>query len=148
MNIFDLTTQQIKTEFEALGLKSFRVKQVYKWMTKYTPVSEMSDLSTKDKEILSANFDFQPVTVYDKLISKDKSIKYIFKMSDGNIIEGALMRQSYGNTICISTQIGCRMGCAFCASGIGGLVRNLTAGEMLAQVLLVNKDLGECAPGK
>jgi len=148
MNAYGLTLDQLKTEIEKLGLKGFRAKQIYKWMTKYTPVSDMSDLSVKDRELLATHFDFQPVVILDKLVSKDKSIKYVFKMTDGNIIEGALMKQSYGNTICISTQVGCRMGCAFCASGIGGLVRNLTAGEMLAQMLLVNRDLGECAPGK
>ena len=75
-----------------------------------------------------------------KFTGSDGTVKYLYRLNDGNIIEGVFMKQSYGNTLCVSTQVGCRMGCAFCASGIGGLVRNLTAGEILSQVLLVNRD--------
>ncbi len=146
-NAFDMTLAELKTDLTENGFKPFRAAQVYKWMTKYTPVSEMSDLSNADREKLAAAYDFQPVKIADRLVSKDKSVKYIFLLSDGNVIEGALMKQGYGNTICVSTQVGCRMGCAFCASGIGGVVRNLTPGEMLAEVLAVNADLGKTEEG-
>ena len=146
-NVFDMTLAELKTDLTENGFKPFRAAQVYKWMTKYTPVSEMSDLSNADREKLAAAYDFQPVKIADRLVSKDKSVKYIFLLSDGNVIEGALMKQGYGNTICVSTQVGCRMGCAFCASGIGGVVRNLTPGEMLAEVLAVNADLGKTEEG-
>ena len=84
---------------------------------------------------------FSGITIYDKFVSKkDGTVKYLFELQDGNIIEGVLMKYKYGNTICISTQVGCRMNCAFCASGLEGLIRNLTAGEILGQVLEVNRD--------
>ena len=92
---------------------------------------------------LKEDFNENQVSVYKKLVSgKDGTRKYIFALQDGNIIEGVLMSYKYGNTICISTQVGCRMNCAFCASGLDGLVRNLTAGEMVGEVLAVNNDLG------
>lgn len=144
MNVYDLTLDELKLEIGKIGLKQFRAKQIYNWMTKYACFDEMSDLSVSDREKLKNIFDDRPVEILDKLVSKDKSVKYVFRLNDGNIIEGTLMKQNYGNTLCISTQVGCRMGCAFCASGIGGLVRNLSSGEMLAQILAVNKDEGVC----
>ena len=148
IDAYDLSFERLKSALLEQGFKPFRAGQVYKWMTKYVPFDEMTDLSLADREFLSKMFAPRPVDIADRLVSADKSMKYIFRLSDGNVIEGALMKQGYGNTICISTQVGCRMGCAFCASGIGGVVRNLTAGEMLAQVLAVNKDLGENADGR
>lgn len=148
INAYELTLDRLKQSLVQNGFKAFRAKQIYSWMTKYADVEEMSDLSLSDREKIKMLYDFRPVKIADKLVSKDKSIKYIFELSDGNIVEGALMKQGYGNTICISTQVGCRMGCAFCASGIGGVVRNLSAGEMLAQVLSVNRDLGKTDDGR
>lgn len=146
-NAFDMTLAELKSDLLENGFKQFRAAQIYKWMIKYVPVGEMSDLSNSDREKLASMYDFQPIKIADRLVSKDKSIKYIFSLCDGSVIEGALMKQGYGNTICVSTQVGCRMGCAFCASGIGGVVRNLTAGEMLAQVIAVNADLGATEQG-
>lgn len=148
INAFDLTLRELKDSLEQNGLKPFRAKQVFGWMTKYADIEEMSDLSLADRKLLKELYDFQPVSIVEKLVSKDKSVKYIFRLNDGNVVEGALMKQGYGNTICISTQVGCRMGCAFCASGIGGVVRNITPGEMLAQVLSVNRDLGKNIDGR
>ena len=82
------------------------------------------------------------ISLHTKLVGKDGTVKYVYKLADGNIIEGVLMSYKYGNTLCVSTQVGCRMGCKFCASTLGGLVRNLSAGEILAQVLFVNRDNG------
>jgi 23S rRNA (adenine2503-C2)-methyltransferase len=82
------------------------------------------------------------VTILKKFVGKSGTIKYLFRLSDGNLIEGVYMPHDYGNTLCLSTQIGCRMGCSFCASGLDGLLRNLTPGEMLGQVIAVNRDNG------
>ncbi len=144
MNVYDLTLDELKNAVIETGLQQFRAKQIYKWMTKYVCFDEMSDLSVPDREKLKSEFEDKPVEILDKLVSKDKSVKYVFRLRDGNVIEGTLMKQGYGNTLCISTQVGCRMGCSFCASGIDGLIRNLSPGEMLAQILAVNKDEGEC----
>ena len=83
-----------------------------------------------------------PKVVRKQESQKDGTIKYVYKLNDGNIIEGVLMSYKYGNTLCVSTQVGCRMGCKFCASTLGGLVRNLSAGEILGQVIFVNRDIG------
>ena len=92
------------------------------------------------KSIISEKYSDRAISIEKKFTGSDGTVKYLYRLNDGNIIEGVFMKQSYGNTLCVSTQVGCRMGCAFCASGIGGLVRNLTAGEILSQVLLVNRD--------
>ena len=137
-NLSELT-ELLKTEFFQ---PAFRAKQLIKNITRFNSYEEMSDLSKDLREKLQAEFCDRAVTIEKKFISTDGTIKYLYRLSDGNIIEGAFMKQSYGNTLCVSTQVGCRMGCAFCASGIGGLVRNLTAGEILSQVLCVNRDNG------
>lgn len=132
------------TEYLAqIGEPKFRAKQIFNWLNKGVNFDGMSNLPKKLQDILIKNFDCNSVKIYKKLVSKkDGTRKYIFLLPDGNIIEGVLMSYKYGNTICISTQVGCRMNCAFCASGIDGLIRNLTAGEMVGEVLAVNKDLG------
>lgn len=119
---------------------AFRAKQLLKNVTRFLRYDEMSDLPLSLRSALNEKYLDQAVTIEKKFVSIDGTVKYLYRLSDGNIIEGALMKQSYGNTLCVSTQVGCRMGCAFCASGIGGLVRNLTAGEILSQVLCVNRD--------
>ncbi len=141
--LMDFSLSQLVEEFKEIGLPSFRAKQVFQWLTAYADFDEMSNLSKDLRERLKQKYMAQPMTIVEKLISKDGTRKYLYRLADGNVIEGALMKQEYGNTICVSTQVGCRMGCAFCASGIGGLVRNLTAGEILGQVLAVNRDLGD-----
>lgn len=109
IDAYDLSFEQLKSALLEQGFKPFRAGQVYKWMTKYVPFDEMTDLSLADREFLSKMFAPRPVDIADRLVSADKSMKYIFRLSDGNVIEGALMKQGYGNTICISTQVGCRM---------------------------------------
>ncbi|MDE5897636.1 MAG: 23S rRNA (adenine(2503)-C(2))-methyltransferase RlmN, partial [Clostridia bacterium] len=94
------------------------------------------------RERLLARFEDEPVKIHKTFISADGTKKFLFLLSDGNLIEGVLMRYKYGNTQCVSTQVGCRMGCKFCASTLGGLVRNLTAGEILSQILAVNRSEG------
>lgn len=127
---------------EEYSQPAFRAKQLYANITRFNSYDEMTDIPKALKERLQADFCDCALKIEKKLVSVDGTIKYLYRLSDGNVIEGAFMKQSYGNTLCVSTQVGCRMGCAFCASGIGGLVRNLTAGEILSQVLCVNRDNG------
>lgn len=100
----------------------------------------MTDIDKATRSLLSQKYIACPLTIIKKLVSSDKTQKYLYRLHDGNVIEGVLMNYKYGNTLCVSTQIGCRMGCKFCASTLNGLVRNLTAGEILAQVITVNAE--------
>lgn len=142
--LHDLTLSEIKRETEEFGIKMprYRAEQIYKWLYDYAKFDEMTDLPTDVRALLKQNYIDEPVTIQKELVSTDGTRKFLFALSDGNVVEGVLMSYKYGNTICISTQVGCRMGCAFCATGIDGLARNLTAGEMLAEVLAVNKHIG------
>lgn len=128
-----------------LGEKKFRAKQIFEWMHKgVRSFDEMKNISKDLKEKLSEKADLEALELETVQVSKkDGTRKYLFRLSDGEFVESVLMRYSYGNTVCISTQAGCRMGCAFCASCEGGLIRNLTSGEILDQVLAVSKDIGE-----
>lgn len=100
----------------------------------------MTDIDKATRSLLSQKYIACPLTIIKKLVSSDKTQKYLYRLHDGNVIEGVLMNYKYGNTLCVSTQIGCRMGCKFCASTLNGLVRNLTAGEILAQVITANAE--------
>ena len=140
----DYNIQDWEKYLAKIGEPKFRAKQIFAWLHKGVDFDKMSNLPKKLQEKLKQEFDCNCVKIYKKLVSKkDGTRKYIFLLSDGNIIEGVLMSCKYGNTICISTQVGCRMNCAFCASGLDGLIRNLTAGEMVGEVLAVNNDLGD-----
>ena len=142
--IHDLSLEELKRELEAMIQKMprYRAQQVFAWLNDYKTFDEMSNIPQELRNMLKEVYIDQPVIIKDELISKDGTRKYLFALSDGNIVEGVLMSYKYGNTICISTQVGCRMGCSFCATGIDGLVRNLTAGEMLGEVLAVNRHIG------
>ena len=125
----------------ALGEPKYRALQVYSWLAKGVRPQEMSNLPKSLRDRLSM-IPFGGASVYDTRISaQDGTRKYLFSLEDGNLVEGVLMRYNYGNTLCISTQVGCRMGCAFCASTLEGCVRNLTAGEMLSFISCVEKDV-------
>jgi 23S rRNA (adenine2503-C2)-methyltransferase len=128
---------------EIFNEKPFRAKQVYQWIYKgVSNFEEMTDIPKPLKEKLSSRFYIGGIRVLKKLISKDDSTrKYLFLLQDHNIIECVVMKYYYGNTLCLSTQVGCRMGCKFCESTKQGLVRNLEPGEMMAQVLQANRDL-------
>ncbi|MFR6641412.1 MAG: hypothetical protein ACLUSP_08915 [Christensenellales bacterium] len=141
MILADLTYEEVEKLAADLGVPSYRAKQLYAHITRFDEYDEMSDLPAAFREN-SDRFTPRAGRNRKKLVSRDGTEKYLYRLTDGNIIEGAFMMQSYGNTLCVSTQVGCRMGCAFCASGIGGLVRNLTAGEILSQVLCVNREAG------
>ena len=124
-----------------LGEPKFRARQVFEWLSKGARPEEMTNLSKSLREKLS-ELKYGGAEIYDKRISqKDGTIKYLFRLEDGNIVEGVLMSYHYGNTVCISTQVGCRMGCAFCASTLEGCVRNIEAGEMLSFIACAEKDV-------
>ncbi len=132
---------QLEAMLKDMGQPRFRAKQVFQWLSRGERPQNMTNLPKELRSKLS-DIHFDGAEIYDKFVSKkDGTIKYLFSLSDGNIVEGVLMRYHYGNTLCISTQVGCKMGCAFCASTLEGCIRNLTPGEMLSFVACVNKDV-------
>lgn len=143
-DIKSMTLAELGTELKALGEPAFRAKQIYRWMHRgVRDFSEMTDISRSLRERLAAEYTLVSPTVARRLQSqKDGTIKYLWRLMDGNCVESVLMRYHYGNTICISSEVGCRMGCAFCASTLAGKVRDLTPAEMLDQVLFTQKDSG------
>jgi len=140
-NIRSLFLEELEAVMKDLGEQKFRAKQVFQWTQRGTrSFDEMTNLSETLRQKLTDRFTFTAPELIEKLESKDGTIKYLWKLRDGNTVETVLMRYKHGNTICISTQVGCRMGCTFCASTIGGLVRNLDAGEMLEEILFTELD--------
>ena len=136
--IQDLNYNQIEELIARLGEKSFRAKQLYEGLTKGKRISRITTLPPSLKGRLLEEYEDCPVEIIKTFFSSDGTEKYLFKLADGNVIEGVLMKYKYGNTQCVSTQVGCRMGCKFCASTLNGRVRDLTSGEILSQVLVVN----------
>ena len=131
---------------EQIGEKKFRAKQIYEWLHVKLADSfeEMTNLSKALREKLEAEYEILPVKMLERQISKiDATNKFLFQLSDGNVVESVLMRYKHGNSVCISSQVGCRMGCRFCASTIGGLERNLSPSEMLGQIYQIQKITGE-----
>lgn len=126
------------------GLPSFRGKQIFRWIHRGADFSEMTDLPVPMREKLSERAVAQPVVILEERHSRiDDTVKFLFGLKDGNCVEGVLMHYHYGFTLCVSTQVGCRMGCTFCASTLDGCVRSLTAGEMLGEILCVNRFMAE-----
>lgn len=138
----DYSISELKQQLSDLQLPNFRFEQIYLWSVNYVDFDEMSNLPESLRESLKKEFISLPVKIKNSYESKDGTIKFLYELSDGELIEGVLMQYKYGYTLCVSTQVGCRMGCSFCASGLDGLFRNLSAGEILGQVLCVNKFLG------
>lgn len=139
------TLEELQSFFKEIGEAGYRAKQVYQWIHKgISSFEEMSNLSKNLREKLQEKAYIGQISIVDKLVSSvDGTRKYLLLLDDGNIIESVLMRYEYGNTLCVSCQVGCRMGCTFCASTLEGVIRNLTAGEILDQVLTVQQDVGE-----
>lgn len=140
--LLDYSLTELKDILKSLNEPAFRAKQIYDWLIKGKNFDEMTNIpKSVINKLIDNEYVAQGVEIVKMLESSlDGTRKYIYKLHDGNIIEGVLMKYKYGNTICISTQVGCRMNCAFCASGLDGLIRNLSAGEILGQVVAVNKD--------
>ena len=144
MNLKSMTLPELSACLKEMGQPAFRAKQVYTWLHKgVRSYEEMTNIPQALRAVLAEQFPICPPQVVRKQESKkDGTIKYLWKLSDGNCVETVLMRYHYGNTVCISTEVGCRMGCAFCASTLGGLVRKLEPFEMLDQVLFTQVDSG------
>ena len=145
MNLGDLTKEQLKEYIVKSSESAFRAQQIFKWVhSGIESTDEMTNIPRSLREKLGEDFEVFLPTVYKKLVSKiDGTVKYLFKLSDGNIIESVVMDYHHGKSICISSQVGCRMGCSFCASTLHGLERNLTPFEIEGQILRAQKDLGE-----
>ena len=134
--------EELKAEMQALGEKPFRAGQVYDWLHVKLADSfdEMTNLSKDLRRRLEKEYEILPVIMEERQISKlDVTNKFLFRLYDGNMVESVLMRYKHGNSVCISSQAGCRMGCVFCASTIGGLKRDLSASEMLGQIYQIQK---------
>ncbi len=137
--LLSMTPEELGAFLKDMGQPAFRAKQLFSWLHQGASFEQMSNLPKALRETLEATCYDNPVRVLETIESRlDGTIKLLYSLSDGHIIEGVLMRYKYGNTLCLSTQVGCRMGCAFCASTLDGCARNLTAAEMLGQILCAN----------
>ena len=141
-NIKDYNLDDLKIEIENIGEKKYRAEQIFKWLyvDKVKSFDEMTNLSIELREKLKQNFDICNFTIARKLESKDGTKKYLFGINDGNAIESVLMEYHFGKTVCVSSQIGCKMGCRFCASTGIPFVRGLTPGEIVEQILAIEQD--------
>ncbi|WP_220483154.1 23S rRNA (adenine(2503)-C(2))-methyltransferase RlmN [Paenibacillus thiaminolyticus] len=143
--IYDYTFEQLQQWLKEQGEPAFRAGQIFDWLyvKRVTSFEEMSNLSKGLRGKLDESFEFVNLKVITHLKSEDGTVKFLFGLHDDHAIETVIMRHSYGNSICVTTQVGCRVGCTFCASTLGGLKRNLTAGEIVAQVVTAQKMLDE-----
>ena len=137
--------EEIAEDFQHRNLPSFRAKQVSEWLAKgASSFQEMANLPKTLRDELQTEYElYRPSILRRQISAEDGTVKYLLKLKDGNAVESVLMRYRYGNTVCVSTQVGCRQGCAFCASGIGGLVRQMEPSEMLNELCTAEKDSGE-----
>ena len=144
-NIKDYDLEQLKQELTNIGEKPFRAEQIFKWLyvEKVHSFDEMTNLSLELREKLKQNYDMCNYSIVRKLESKDGTKKYLFGLSDGNAIESVLMQYHFGKTVCVSSQIGCKMGCKFCASTGIAFIRSLTSGEIVEQIIAIEQDIGE-----
>ena len=144
IDLRSLSTEELAAHLTAMGQPAFRAKQIRQWLDAgVTDFMEMSNLPIALRESLAATCRIPGVTVARKLVSQiDGTIKYLFQLEDGETVESVLMQYKHGYSQCISTQVGCRMGCTFCATGMGGLIRNLTAAEIYAQIQAAQRDAG------
>lgn len=144
-NVKDFTLEELEEYIKQKGLPKFRAGQIFEWI--YRDAESFDQMTNLPKDLigrLKEELFIGRTEIEIKQVSQeDGTKKYLLKLEDGNAVEAVLMEYSYGRTICISTQVGCRMNCSFCASGIGGLTRQMTSGEMLEEVMAVNRDLGE-----
>ena len=143
--ISSLTLEQLTAELKAMGQPGFRAKQIFHWVHQKL-VTDFSAMTDQPKALLAkleeAFYIAAPI-IERRQEAKDGTVKYLLRMADGNCIETVVMRYHYGNTVCVSTQVGCRMGCRFCASTQAGRVRNLEAGEICSEIYTAQKDIGE-----
>ena len=137
--LLSMTPDELGVFLKDMGQPAFRAKQLFSWLHQGVPFERMSNLPKALRETLADTCLDNPVKVLETITSKlDGTIKLLYRLHDGHVIEGVLMRYKYGNTLCVSTQVGCRMGCAFCASTLDGCARSLSAGEILGQIVCAN----------
>lgn len=145
-DILSLNLEELGADPVFAGEKKFRIKQVYEWLHKKNAAS-YEEMTNLPKELRQRLFSERPLHGCVKETMQESAVdgtrKYLFRLFDGSYVESVFMRYHHGNSVCISSQVGCRMGCAFCASAIGGLTRNLSAGEMLSQIYMIGRDTGE-----
>ena len=141
--IYDFTYEQLNTWLMDKGEKSYRTKQIFQWLyrRRITDFAMMSDIKQSLIETFNENFVIDPIKLKQRQASKDGTVKYLFELQDGFLVETVLMQFDYGKSVCVSSQVGCNMGCTFCASGLLKKNRDLSAGEMMAQVMYVQKEL-------
>ena len=144
-DIKSLLFDELAEEFSALGLPAYRAKQVFKWLSSgVSGFDGMTNISKQLRADLAERYCITAPEIARKQVSAiDGTVKYLWRLRDGNCVESVVMEYEHGNTVCISSQVGCRMGCAFCASTLGGLVRNLAPSEMLDQVMFSERDSGK-----
>ncbi len=145
-DILSMTYDELLSEFSEMGIQKFRAKQVYEWLHKHlaSDYDEMLNLPKSLRTELAEKFPLYTCKIARKQVSKlDNTVKYLFEMHDGDFVESVVMKYKYGYTICVSSQVGCKMGCAFCASTLGGFKRSLLPGEILSQLYTAQKDLDE-----
>lgn len=146
IDIKSLNLEELTAQLKELGLPAFRAKQIYQWVHEKLVASfdDMTNLSKGLRDQLKERYELITLQIVDVRISQiDGTRKYLFGLPDGHIIESVLMKYKHGNSVCISSQVGCRMGCRFCASTLDGLERNLRPSEMLDQIYRIQTDLGE-----
>ena len=146
IDILALTREELAAEITAMGEKAFRAKQIYEWLhvKKVTDFAQMTNISAQFRDALSRKFCLKHLIIKKRLVSQlDNTVKYLYGLPDGEAVETVLMEYKHGNSLCISTQVGCRQGCAFCASTIGGLVRCLEPHEILEEVMFSQIDSGK-----
>ncbi|MCL1964020.1 MAG: radical SAM protein, partial [Firmicutes bacterium] len=137
----DLMPAEWQDALRAMGEPAYRAGQIFAWLHKGADFAEMGNLPAALRRRLSRDYTARGVMILKKLVAKsDGTVKYLYALNDGHVIEGVRMRYHHGDTLCLSTQAGCRMGCAFCASTLEGLSRSLTAGEYLGQIIAANRD--------
>lgn len=144
INLLDLTIEDLQHRFADIGAEKFRAKQVFEWIHKgIKDIDDMTNISKTLREKIKESFYIGRMKIQQKFVSKiDGTVKYLLELVDGNTIESVLMEYKHGYTACISSQVGCRMGCRFCASTGAGYIRNLSAGEMVDQILTIQNDAG------
>lgn len=144
-SLYDFTYDQMKELAEDYGWKGFRGHQIFQWLYRehVFDIDAMTNLSKDIRSLLKSQYIINPLRLVRKQVSHDGTTKYLFATEDGNLLESVLMLFDYGKSVCVSSQVGCNMGCAFCASGLTKKKRNLTSGEMVAQVMNIQKDLDE-----
>lgn len=144
-SIYNYSLEELEDYFISKGDKKYRATQVFEWLyrKKVNSFEEMTNLKMDTIKMLEEDFSIQDLIIDNVAISSDGTRKYLFKLNDGSFIETVLMRHNYGNSVCVTSEVGCAMGCAFCASGTNGLVRRLELYEMVLQVLMIEKELNK-----